>query len=171
MQRNETGGNPISTIAGLVILVLVFVALFMLARFVFRILTFLSPVLIIAALILDYKVVVGYGKWLLDLVRRNPVSGVVAILLTIFGFPLVAAFLAGKALFTRNLKKARKEQQKGLRGEYIDFEEVEEEPPLQLPELSRQRPKMKEEPLPPKEEPSTKKKTREEDDPYDHLFE
>lgn len=168
MQRKGAGTNPIGTIGGLLILALVFVALFMLARFVFRILAFLSPALLIAALILDYKVVLGYGKWLLSLIRSNPLAGIAAIVLTIFGFPLVAAFLAGKALLSRNVKKAREEQQKGIRGEYIDFEEVDEEPTLQLPELSPVKPEK--EPAPPKEESQPKKKDKGEDERYDELF-
>ncbi len=155
--------SPISGIFGLIILALVLVGLFMLARFVFRILAFLAPVLIIVALILDYKTVIGYGKWLVNLVKQTPLMGILAIVLTVLGFPLVSAFLAGKAYLSRNVKQAEKEQEPQREGEYIDFEEVDEQP-LELPELSKIK---KEEERKRPSEPKTKPK---EDDKYDSLF-
>jgi len=136
--NNRTpSNNPLNAVAGLLILVVILVALFMLARFVFRILTFLSPALIIAALFLDHKTVTGYGKWLVNQVRTKPVLGIAAIVLTVLGFPLVSTFLFGKALLTRNMRKSREEEEGQLPGEYIDFEKVDEDKPLELPELSK----------------------------------
>lgn len=164
INNRNPSNNPLSALAGLLILVVVLVALFMLARFVFRILAFLSPALIIAALFLDYKTVTGFGKWLIDLVRRNPLMGIAAIVLTVLGFPLVSAFLAGKALLTRNMRKAKEEQEQARTGEYIEFEEVEEEP-LELPELSKVK---RREPERPPDESPRKKEGRDSD--YDQLF-
>lgn len=159
-EYRSTDKSPLSGILGLVILALVLVGLFMLARFIFRILAFLAPALIIVALILDYKTVLGYGKWLINLVKQNPLMGILAIVLTILGFPLVSAFLAGKAYLSRNMKKAEKEQEAQKPGEYIDFEEIEEEP-LELPKLSEIK---REE----KEKKSSKRGG--EEDKYDSLF-
>ena len=164
INNRNPSNNPLNALAGLLLLVVVLVTLFMLARFVFRILAFLSPALIIAALILDYKTVTGFGKWLIDLVRRSPLMGIAAIVLTVLGFPLVSAFLAGKALLTRNLRKAREQEEERQTGEYIEFEEVEEEP-LELPELSKVK---RREPERPANEPPRKEKERDSD--YDQLF-
>lgn len=163
-EYRSTNKSPLSGILGLVILALILVGLFMLARFIFRILAFLAPALIIVALILDYKTVLGYGKWLINLVKENPLMGILAIVLTVLGFPLVSAFLAGKAYLSRNVKQAEKEQEAQKPGEYIDFEEVDEQP-LELPELSKIK---REEERKRPSEPKTKSK--EEDDKYDSLF-
>ena len=159
-EYRSTNKSPLSGIIGLVVLALVLVGLFMLARFIFRILAFLAPVLIIVALILDYKTVLGYGKWLINLVKENPLMGILAIVLTVLGFPLVSAFLAGKAYLNRNVKQAEKEQEVQKPGEYIDFEEIEEKP-LELPKLS----KMKKE-----EEEKKSSKPGGKEDKYDSLF-
>ena len=162
--RRESSGRPFNPILGLLIVALVLVSLFMLARFVFFILSWLSPVLFIAALILDYKEVTGYGKWLIEQVRKNPIMGILAIVLSVLGFPLVSAFLAGKALLTRNVNKAQKQRESEFGGEFINFEEVEEKP-LELPELAKvKRPEKK---SPPKE-PETRDRK---EDSYDELFE
>ena len=164
--RRESPGSPINPIIGLLIVVLFVVALFMLARFVFTILSWLAPIMIIAALILDYKVVLGYGKWLIDLVKSNALMGIGAIILTVLGFPVVAAFLAGKALLKRNLRKAREEDTGKLEGEYIDFEELEEKP-LKLPELDR----MKQQPSEERTSVESSKKTPGKSaNEYDSLF-
>lgn len=155
--RKENNG-PIASIGTLLIMVAFMIGLFFLARFVFRILAFLSPVLLIAALILDYRTVLGYGKWLINLVRRNILMGVGAILLTVIGFPLVSAFLAGKALLMRNVRQARKEQEQKVQGEYIDFEEVDEEI-MELPKLKERRREIP--PAPKKEDDDSK---------YDEFF-
>lgn len=166
MQYKRTDNSPFGTIFGLLLMALIFVGLFMLARFVFRILAFLAPALIIAALILDYKTVLNYGKWLVDMVKRNPLLGIAAVVLTVLGFPLVSAFLAGKALLTRNAKKARRQQEEEVPGEYIEFEELEENP-LELPELKEIKRPQKEEPPASKKESSENK---DESDKYDSLF-
>ncbi len=176
--NNRTpSNNPLNAVAGLLILVVVLVTLFMLARFVFQILAFLSPVLIIAALVLDYKTVTGFGKWLIDLVRRNALMGIAAIVLTVLGFPLVSAFLAGKALLSRNVRKAREEQEPQKPGEYIDFEELDDRP-LELPELSkmkrreeeRREEERREKDRREKEPPPPRREDRDRDRDYDQLF-
>jgi hypothetical protein len=166
MQYKKTDNSPFGTIIGLLLMALIFVGLFMLAGFIFRILAYLAPALIILALILDYKVVLNYGKWLINTVKRNPVLGIAAIVLTVIGFPLVSAFLAGKAFLTRSAKKGRRQQEGETPGEYIDFEEVEEEP-LELPELREIKREQQEKPPATKKENSGKK---EDSDKYDDLF-
>lgn len=138
--------DPITSIGALLIMVAFMIGLFIVARFVFRILAFLSPALLIAALILDYRTVVGYGRWLVNLLRRNLLMGVGAILLTVVGFPLVAAFLAGKALLMRNTRAAKKDRETRLEGEFVEFEEIDDEI-VELPRLrEKSRPESRERP-------------------------
>ncbi len=134
--NNRVEGNPFSSITSVLFLVLAFVALYFIATGIFKILAWLAPVMLIATLIIDYKVVVNYGKWIVSLLSRNPLMGIGAILLTFFGFPIVAGFLLGKALVKKKVGKMTQEFQKRQEGEYTDFEEVDSRPSvLDLPSM------------------------------------
>jgi len=130
-RNSNTPRNPLGLIVSIGIAVLVLVALFMIARFIFTILMYAAPILLVAALIIDYKTVVNYGKWLIALTKKQTVMGIIAIVLTVVGFPVVAAFLFGKALITNRVKEknetTQQQEQQAQIGEYIDYEEVEEE--------------------------------------------
>ena len=132
-------GNPLVSI---LIGVFFLVALYFVASFIFKILYYLSPLFLIAALIIDYKVVTGYVKWIANTFRQNIVVGIVATLLTVFGFPLVSAFLLGKAFLKKRIRQVEKEVENRTKGEEVEFEELESEP-LRLPELEKERPQTK----------------------------
>ncbi len=118
--------------------------LFYVARFIFTILYYLSPIMIVAALIVDYKTVVGYGQWLVAQVKRNPLIGIGAILLTVLAFPLVSLFLLGKALFKKKVREVEQEAQQQRQGEYIEYEELDSE----AIDLDRLQERRREEPEP-----------------------
>jgi len=132
---NQNRPNPLWSI---LIAIFALVVLFFLARFIFRILYILSPIFLIAAAIIDHKVIVNYFKWIVKLFKDNLIIGVVASVLTIFGFPLVSAYLAGKAFFNKRLKDAKKEYEKQTKGEEVDYEVLDSEP-LELKELDREK--------------------------------
>jgi hypothetical protein len=148
------GGNPFGSIFSLIFMVLFFVGLFYLANFIFKILWWVAPALLIITLIIDYKVVTNYLKWVGSSFRRNWVFGILLGLLTVLGFPLVSAFLFGKALFKRKIKKAREDYEAQTKGTLIDYEEVDSEPHINIE-------------LPPSPPPREKEK----DSRYDDLFE
>ncbi len=128
-QRNSTNG-----MVGALFLVLFFVALFFVARAVFNLLAFVAPILFILALVLDYKGVINYGKFILRLVKEQPALGIIAGILSFVGFPVVSGFLFFKAIGKRMIKSKLKENQ----SEYAEFEEVEDEEDfLELPELEK----------------------------------
>jgi len=137
---NIPGSNNNNPLWSVLIGVFALVALYFIARFIFRILYFLAPLFLIAALILDYKVVVNYGKWLVKLFKQNLIVGIGASLLTVFGFPLVSAYLAGRAFFNYRIKQVEKIHQQETDGEIVDFEELNSEP-LTLPELEKEKSK------------------------------
>jgi hypothetical protein len=132
-----SNNNPFSSIIGVVLGILFLLGLFFVARFIFTILYYLSPVMLIAALIIDYKTVTGYGKWLVDKVKTNPLLGIGGILLTILAFPLVSLFLLGKALFKKKVREVEQEVERQREGEYVDFEELNSEP-MDLKRLEEQ---------------------------------
>lgn len=143
---------------GILIGIVVLIMLFVVARFVFRLLYFIAPFLLIATAIMDYRTITGYGKWLLSLLRRNTLLGIGAIVLTVIGFPVVSVGLFGKALFTRRLRQAKRayeaEQQRPAIGEYVEFEDIPSERSLRLPKIEK------------REEPPRPKKNNE----YDQFF-
>jgi len=128
-------GNSSNGIVGALVLVLFFVALFFVARAVFNLLAFVAPILFILALILDYKGVMNYGKFIIKLVKEQPALGIIAGILSFVGFPVVSGFLFFKAVGKRIIKSKLKQKEP----EFAEFEEVEEEDEdfLDLPELEK----------------------------------
>ena len=131
---NNNSSNPFSSIFSIIMVVLIMLGLFYMARFIFTILYYLSPIMLIAALIIDHKVVTGYAKWIVGLFKKNPIMGIGSVLLTAIGFPVVTTFLLGKALFKKRIKAAQEEAEKARKGEFIEYEELDTKP-LELPEL------------------------------------
>ena len=134
---NLNNNNPFSSITGIILVVLFLVALYFIARAIFTILYYLAPIMIIAALIIDYKVVLGYLKWLVGLLKENLLLGIGAIVLSVLGFPVLSVFLLGKALFKRQVRKSEAEGRVSQKGEYIEYEELDSEQ-LELPQIERE---------------------------------
>lgn len=126
IQFNSRGNSPWSGLVGLAIVVFLLFGLFMLARFAFRMLFFLSPFMFIASLIIDYRVFLQYLGWIGTQYKRDPVFGILVTVLSIVGFPVVSLFLLGRALFNRQANKTLKEYQRRREGELVDYEEVED---------------------------------------------
>jgi uncharacterized membrane protein len=115
-----------NAVIGLLIFVGVFAGMYFIAINIFRLLAWISPVLFVAALILDYKTVLNYGKWVIGLYKNNLAYGIIVTLLSIVGYPLVFTYLFFKSLMSYRYKQVVKEKEKQQPGEYIEFEEVEE---------------------------------------------
>jgi vacuolar-type H+-ATPase subunit I/STV1 len=157
MQRREyrfdSNNNPFSSVLGVIFMVLALVALFIVARFIVRILYFVAPLILIAAAIIDYKVIVDYVKWLVRLTKKNTLMGIGSIALSVIFYPFVGIFLLGKALFKRRVRQAEEEQRQMQEGEYIDFEDVSDDT-LELPRMEK-----------------SERKEEKKDDRYDQFFE
>ena len=141
-QQRKVEFNPLNSIGSIIIMIVVMIGIYYIATGIFSFLAFIAPALLIGALIINYKVVTGYGKTLINLLRKNPLMGVLGVLLTVFAFPLVAAFLFGKALLTRKVKQLQQEAEKQRYGEFVDYEEVEDDivedvPHIELPPIQK----------------------------------
>jgi hypothetical protein len=119
----------VNGIMGLISVILFFVVLFFLARGIFTILAWAAPVLIIAALVINYRTVVGYLKFLWDLLRRRPLMGIVGIILSVIGFPIVSGFLLGKAILDKRIHSYKQEIQQQRDGVLVEYEDVTESEP------------------------------------------
>lgn len=166
----KLGGNPINYIVGLVLAFLVLYGLFRLAGFVFNMILYISPLLIIATLIIDYKVVTGYLSWVVELFKKNVWYGLGASAITFFAFPIVSIFLLSRALMKRQVKKAQegKPGYPSRRDEYIQYEELESrviEEPKEQPQR-REAPKQEA----PKKEMPKREAPKDESSDYDQFF-
>ena len=124
----NVGGRRIPPILGVVLLVFFLIGLFMLTRVIIRILYLVAIPAIIATLIIDYKVVLGFFQWVINLTRKNLLAGLGTILLTALGYPLVSVFLLLKALFNRKVRQIEKQNKVQKEGELVDFEELDSKP-------------------------------------------
>jgi hypothetical protein len=146
-------------IIGFVFMVLIFVALFFVAKGVFTVLSWVAPVLILLALVINYRTILNYLKFMLSLLQRNPLGGIIGILLSVFGFPILAGVLFGKSILDRKVRKLNEAYQAQQESEYVEYEEVrkpESETKLDLPPLAKKPPVIE-------QEPSSKKDNRYED--------
>ncbi len=130
--RRKIDVNPFNSIASILILVLVFIALFWFATNVFKLLSVIAPFLLIGALLLNHNVVINYGKWLWNLLKQKPIYGIGGILLTFFGFPIISGFLLAKAFLYRKVDKLKQNMEQREQGEFTEYEEVEDEPEIRL---------------------------------------
>lgn len=137
-QSNNNNGGPFSSIVGILIMVGVILGLYYISKAIFSLLYFVSPILFIATLIIDHKVVLNFGKWLINLTKKNAVLGVGAIVIALLAYPLTAMFLFSKAMFKRKVKQVQKDYETRTEGELVEFEEIESKPAkLELPELEK----------------------------------
>ncbi|MEP7320401.1 MAG: hypothetical protein ABI761_00730 [Saprospiraceae bacterium] len=116
------------TILGLIVMALFIYAAFILFKGIFRILAWASPFMFIAALIVNYKVVLSYGKLLINLLQKNMVTGIIAILLTFLAFPIVAALLLAFALMNRKAESFIAQEKQNREGIPTDFREISSDP-------------------------------------------
>lgn len=139
-ERRNIDVNPFGSIFSILTMVLIFVGLFFVAKGIFTILAWLAPIFLIATVVIDYKVILNYGKWLLNLLRKDLLLGIGGILLTVFGFPIIAGFLFVKALLYRKVKKMNQEFEGGSSGDFLEYEEINEEAPstLELPTFEKE---------------------------------
>lgn len=154
----QSSGGGFNIIPALLIGIVVLFVLFKLAGIVFNLLYYVSPIILLITLFIDHKVVVGYGKWILDVMGRNVLMGVGLSLLTLVGFPIVSLFLFGKAMLKKKVKEMTQQFEDQTQGEFVEYEEVKPEKEEGWVEL----------PPPPKRQKT--KQTRTSDNEYEDLF-
>ncbi|PPK88241.1 hypothetical protein CLV84_1206 [Neolewinella xylanilytica] len=156
--RSPFDRSPIATIIGIVISVAVLYVMFSIVGWVISLLYRYSWLILIAALVIDYRVVLDYLKGLKRLFDRSPVYGLLGAAATVAFYPLVFLYFLGIALFKKKVKEAKQEADVRRNGQWVDYEEVSEEP-MDIDTEYRE--------LPPP--PSPQPRRREEGD-YDQYF-
>jgi len=109
------------------------IGLYYVFKLVWWIIGILFPILFIATLILDYTVVWDFAKMLINLLKKNPTMGVIAILLVIIASPVVVLFLFGQVMLKRKVAQSKNTNasNESKDGEYVEFEDL-TEPKLDL---------------------------------------
>jgi hypothetical protein len=135
--------NPLGNFSPLIVLILFLLVGYFLISGLFKVLSIVAPFLLIGAAILDYTVITDYVKFILKLLKENPLFGLIAILLTLLGHNAVFGFLFFKALMRSNAKKFANKI-KEQRETFADYEEVKENEKeddfLELPNINKSKP-------------------------------
>lgn len=135
---NQRNSFKVSPLMGLIMVILFAILVYMLIKGLFALASWAMPILAIATLIIDYKVYVTFGKFLVELFKKNVIMGLAGVVLTFVAFPFVILYLFSKAIIKKYAMKSIKDnpifKERNKDGsynsdeEYIDYEEVDEEP-------------------------------------------
>lgn len=138
-RQNPQSNNPIAGIIGVAVMILIVYLLFKVVSGVISIMYgFLGPILLVIALILNYRVVLNYIQWLAKMVKKDTLKGLAYTGLSIVGYPFVSAWLFLKAFLKFRLKRNVNKQEKTKEKEFVEYEEItEEEDFLELPDLEK----------------------------------
>lgn len=120
--------NPVNLVIGILIMVAIFYGLFKLTQWLFTLLYYVAPLLLIATLIIDINVVKEYIQTLGKLVKRNTPLGIAAIALSVVFAPVPIAYMFIKAIMKRKVDKYIENQRRIEEGDLVDFEELESRP-------------------------------------------
>lgn len=120
--------NPFSAVVSVLVMLLVLVGLFFIAKFIFKLLWWVAPLIFIASLIIDVNVFLDYTRWVGRLFRRSIWMGLGTIVLSMLFFPFLGMFFLGKALLRKRIREAQRDVQARRQGEFINYEEVDSEP-------------------------------------------
>lgn len=120
--RRQSNNPFFGVLVVLVLFVMIWLAISA-VRGIFMILSWLALPLFVLALILNYRVVTDYFKWLWRLLRQETVKGIIYTGLTLLAYPFVSAYLAMKAF--NNNRWSENNPDEEVDGEYIKYKEVE----------------------------------------------
>lgn len=120
-QQRSSGTNSIVSILTIVIVIVGIYYAFTVASWLLGV---LAIPLFIATFFIDRNVIINYGKFLANTFKKNPIMGVLGVLLTIFLHPFLIAALFGKAMFNKKTRDAGRTAEVGTDGDYVNYEEV-----------------------------------------------
>lgn len=126
--RNPFERSPLATIGGIVISLVVLFVLFSIVGWFISLLYKFSWIILIAALVIDYKVVLAYFTTIKSLFKRKLVYGLVATVFSIVLYPFLFLYFLGIALFKKKVREAREEADVRQNGKWVDYEVLPEEP-------------------------------------------
>jgi len=117
--------NPFGNVGVIIGFILILVLFYFLLKGLYTLLSWISPFLLIGALILDYRVVLDFGKYVLRLLKENTAIGILIVVLCILGFPFLTGLLFFRAFTGRFIKNYLKKAEEAAKPKFSDYEEVE----------------------------------------------
>jgi hypothetical protein len=140
MIQNNSKGGIIGSIIGITTLALLGIVIYFALKGFIWFIFFFAWIFLLVAAILDYKVIINFGKRLLNLLKRKPLYGIGAVILSGVLYPFLFFILMMRAVLSKFVKKVNFDipgfdfQQQSQKEEFVDYEEVEEEH-LELKEI------------------------------------
>ncbi len=154
--------NPFGSIINLLIFIAILAGMYFFIGGLFKLLYLAAPVLLIATLIINYRIVADYAIDVFETFRTDILWGAVKVAFTVLCYPFVIGWLFAKCLIYRKVDKIKKEFEaqvsaanpnlgtKGTTTEFADFEELSSEtldktrkdtPPIvvQIPKIKEKR--------------------------------
>ena len=141
--------------AGILILIFYFLKGFSMLLY------WVAPVLLIATLIINYRVVADYALSIFDTLQNNLLLGILKVVFTVFCYPFVIGWLFVKALFYKKMDTIKKQFEQPLNQKNADQFTTYEEVSSQMTETEPKKPFILDLPKP---------KEKEKNNPYDNLF-
>lgn len=109
---NQLGGgnasfpnNPLKSLWKILVIVSIIAVLFIVMKGLISILYWGAPILLILALLVNHQIVLKYAQDLVDKFKVNVVSGIIGLVILLFGYPFVFAWLLIKGLLFNKIKK------------------------------------------------------------------
>lgn len=100
--------------------------LYWVAKGAYALLSVAFPFIIVATAFINHRVILGYFSWIKGLLKSNLAFGIVAIFMSVLAHPIVGGYLLFKAWRSRNANRAEDPYEAERKGDYINYEEVEE---------------------------------------------
>lgn len=117
--------NPFANLTGILLMILLMVGIFYVARGIFWLLAEAAIFLLAGAIIIHYPTILGFFKWLWNTWRKSLVQGLLFTALTVLLYPVICAFLFFRAILNRKVASLESALKKEQQGEFVDFEELE----------------------------------------------
>jgi predicted membrane protein len=149
--------NPFGSIINLLIFVAILAGMYFFIGGLFKLLYLAAPVLLIATLIINYRIVAEYAIDVFESFRTDILWGIVKVAFTVLCYPFVIGWLFAKSLIYRKVDKIKQQFEEQVKAanpnmgtktatEFADFEELssetldknkKQEPPivLELPKI------------------------------------
>jgi Trk-type K+ transport system membrane component len=154
--------NPFGSIINLLIFFAVLAGMYFFIGGVFKLLYLVAPLLLIATLIINYRIVAEYAIDVFETFRTDVLWGAVKVAFTVVCYPLVIGWLFAKSLIYRKVDKIKQQFEEQVKTanpnlgsntgttEFADFEELSSEmlnkSKKQEPPIIIELPKLKEKP-------------------------
>ncbi len=124
--------NPFGSLFSLLIFVGILVLLFFMVTSFVKLLYLVAPVLLIATLLINYRIVADYVLGVVDTFKTDVLFGVAKVAFSVLCYPFVIGWLFAKAMFFRSVTKLQKDMsqrmgalnQMGNNTQYTDYEEI-----------------------------------------------